>query len=657
MGTCVVVVGIPLFWWKISPPAMVVGMALLRLLGGVVVYGLLRRVVAGMWRQQEQLRIERENLKAVFASSPVGMLLLDEETMIVDANSVVAGMVSRSLEQIIHQRGGGGLGCKNSLENEKGCGFAASCVNCPLRLAITRVLQEGVPLRGTEIQPELLIEGKVERPWLNVSTAPVQLNGKRHIIVSIENITERKVMEKQLRVAAETDRLTELPNRALFCDRLEQAILRTKRVKGYHFGVLFVDCDRFKTINDTLGHQAGDQLLQEVARRLRSTLRAGDTTSRPGCADTTARLGGDEFVVLLDGIASPADAEVAANRLLEGLSKPYHLGEHVVNSMASIGIVTSDVSADTAAEVLRDADTAMYEAKTAGKARWARFNVSMRQRLQRRLDLEQDLRHAVEADELFLMYQPIVSLRTGQVEGFEALVRWRHSRRGVIMPEEFIGIAEETDLIQLVGEWVLREGCRQFVAWREQLGNEAPQWLTVNLSRRQLMAPELPMRIEAILVETGMPAECLHLEVTESTVMTNAAATVEIMRAIKKIGVKLAIDDFGTGHSSLACLHQLSIDMLKIDRSFIANMNRDRNFTALVYAMMQLAQNLHICVVAEGIEEINQAIVLQSLDCDYGQGYLFSQPLEAEAVPGFKVSAVQMLPGEAMRKYAAMVGM
>ena len=466
-----------------------------------------------------------------------------------------------------------------------------------------------------------------------------------HYLSIKENITLRKAMEDELRSAARTDKLTGLPNRALICDRLQQAVLRANRVKEYRFAVLFLDFDRFKTINDSLGHEVGDMLLQEIARRLRTAVRAGDSLSWQACEHTAARLGGDEFVVLLDSIASPEDATVVADRLLKVLSEPYCLGEHEVYSSASIGIVTSETATQSAEAALRDADTAMYEAKLAGKGRYVVFDVSMHDRVKSRLSLENDLRKAVDAGELFLVYQPIVSLQTGRIESFEALVRWQHPRRGPIPPGEFIPIAEDTGLILPIGEWVLRQACRQFAQWRQSMGKAAPRSISVNLSRKQLMLPNLPATIRQILEQTGVPARSLHLEITESAVMRDTDAATRMLHAIKNIGVKLDLDDFGTGYSSLACLHQFPIDVLKIDRSFVANIDRGRDFAALVNAVAQLARNLNIQVVAEGIETVEQALMLQSLDCEFGQGYLFSKPLPADRVAGFKVSPA-LLPGQ-----------
>lgn len=477
--------------------------------------------------------------------------------------------------------------------------------------------------------------------WHNVSLA----DESGRIIGTLssgEDITDRRNMEEELRAAASTDKLTGLPNRALFLDRLQQAVLRAKRLPDYRFAVLFLDFDRFKIINDSLGHKSGDMLLQEAGVRLRSVVRTNDSLSRFATGNTTARLGGDEFVVLLDGIQQVADAQLVADRLLSALARPYHLGEHEVYSTASIGIVTSEIAADSAEDILRDADTAMYEAKLAGKGRYMVFDVSMRQRVQQRLVLENDLRRAVEHGQFFLEYQPIVSLETMEVESFEALIRWEHPECGPISPGEFVPLAEDTGLIVPIGEWVLREACRQFADWRRTAQGAVPRSISVNLSRNQLLLSDLPDKIRQILKENDLPPSALHLELTESAVMRDVESAKQVLRALKEIGLKLNMDDFGTGHSSLACLHQFPFDVLKIDRSFIVSVDRGRDLAALVHAVITLARNLNISVVAEGIETRDQLIMLQSLGCQFGQGFYFSKPLPADKATAFRAATVAM---------------
>jgi len=479
---------------------------------------------------------------------------------------------------------------------------------------------------------------------VELSLSALDLEGSWGSVGILRDITDRKRMEEELRTAARTDKLTGLPNRAFFLDHLQHALLRADRFKDYRYAVLFLDFDRFKIINDSLGHKAGDLLLQEAAARLRAAVRAGDALGRQDCEQTTARLGGDEFVVLLDGLRETADAQVVAQRLLQHFSQPYQLGEHEVYCTASIGIVTSDTPATSAEDVLRDADTAMYEAKVAGKGRYASFDVSMRQRVQNRLNLENDLRKAIDTQQLFVMYQPIVSLDTMAIEAFEALIRWNHPERGSIPPADFVPIAEDTGLIVPLGEWILGEACRQFALWRQDQGDTAPYYISVNLSRSQLLVWDLPTMIQRVLRETGLPPANLQLEVTESTIMRDAELAQRVLKALKDVGVMLAMDDFGTGYSSLSCLHQFPFDVLKIDRSFIANLDRGRDMTALVHAVVALARNLNIRVVAEGIETAEQLMTLQSLGCQFGQGYFFSKPMMTADAAHFRVQTA-VLPG------------
>ena len=449
---------------------------------------------------------------------------------------------------------------------------------------------------------------------------------------SLQDINDRKFIEEQLRALALIDKLTGLPNRTLLLDRLQQAIERRKRFNESNYAVLFLDFDRFKMVNDSMGHGVGDQLLREIARRLESTVRSLDSVTRPTQKGTASRLGGDEFIILLDGLASVEDAPKVADRILRVLSMPYKLAGHEVVSTASIGIVTSAYGHAHAEEVLRDADTAMYEAKVGGKGRAVMFDESMRARVQRKVDLEAGLRRALEADEFRLFYQPIVSLETRRVEGFEALVRWQHPTHGMISPGEFIPVAEETGLIIRLGEWVFEEACRQLAEWWKVLGRESVPSISVNLSRLQLSLTDLPTTLAQIADREGVDRSAIHLEITESAIMSNPEHATAVLGQIKGLGFKVYMDDFGTGYSSLASLHQFPIDVLKIDRSFIVNLSRGREFAALVNAICTLARNLNIKVVAEGVETDEHVILLQALDCQLAQGYHFSRPMPADDV-------------------------
>jgi diguanylate cyclase (GGDEF)-like protein len=434
------------------------------------------------------------------------------------------------------------------------------------------------------------------------------------------DITEGKV----------SDPLTGLPNRLLFIDRVGRLVKHTKRRKDQLFAVLFMDLDGFKMINDSMGHLIGDQLLLGVAQRLEKCLRSTDTVARLGEAFTVARLGGDEFTVLLDDIKDPSDAKRAAERMMKALAAPFILGGKEIFTSVSIGIALSNSSYEQPDDILRDADTAMYRAKSLGKARYEVFDADMRASVMARLQLETDLRRALERGEFRNFYQPIVALVSGEIAGFEALLRWQHPTRGLLGPSEFIPVAEETGLIRELGWWNLREACRQVSEWRAASGVHRDLTVSVNLSAKQFLQPNLVEDIRRLLSDLSLPAEALRLEITESTVMGDPAGAVAMLQQIKSLGIRLAIDDFGTGYSSLSYLHRFPLDTLKIDRSFISGMANDGEGMEIARTILPMANNLRLDVVAEGVETIQQVLLLKKLQCKYGQGYYFSRPLSAE---------------------------
>jgi diguanylate cyclase (GGDEF)-like protein/PAS domain S-box-containing protein len=429
-----------------------------------------------------------------------------------------------------------------------------------------------------------------------------------------------------------SDPLTGLPNRLLFIDRLNRLIKYSKRRKNHSFAVVFMDLDGFKMINDSMGHMVGDQLLVGVAERLEKCLRATDTLARLRDTYTVARLGGDEFTVLLDDLKDPNDAKIAADRLMKALKPPFLLAGKEVYTSVSIGIAQSNPVYEGPDEMLRDADTAMYHAKSLGKGRYEVFDAKMRASVMARLQLETDLRHALERREFRNYYQPIVNLASGEIAGFEALLRWQHPTRGLLGPIEFIGVVEETGLIRELGWWNLSEACRQIGEWRAASPANANLIISVNLSAKQFLQPNLVADIANLLREIKLPPDALKLEITESTVMKDPSGAVEMLQQIKSLGVRLAIDDFGTGYSSLSYLHRFPLDTLKIDRSFISSMDDDGDGMEIARTILPMAKNLRLDVVAEGVETSEQFELLKKYNCAFGQGYYFSRPLSADGI-------------------------
>lgn len=438
---------------------------------------------------------------------------------------------------------------------------------------------------------------------------------------SQSDITDRKRAEERLIHDAFHDSLTGLPNRALFLDRLRGSLSRARRRKNYCFAVLFLDLDRFKIVNDSLGHISGDHLLVEIGRVLEKCVRP---------EDTVARLGGDEFIILIDDIEERSVASSVARRIQDHLSLPFNIDGHDIFTSVSIGIAFNSPEYERPEDFIRDSDTAMYHAKSLGKARFELFDSSMRTHAMKMLEIETELRRAIERNEIEVWYQPIMQIQNSRLDGFEALARWRSPKRGLVSPAEFIPVAEETGLIIPIGTIVLETACRQLREWMNDFSARHVS-MSVNLSTRQFIQPDLVEQVRRILERFNVPTEQLKLEITESALMGDMSAAEEILKRLRKLGIKVCLDDFGTGYSSLNYLTRLPIDTLKIDKTFVDGIGVEAESSEVINTIIQLARHLKLNVVAEGVETTNQLKQLSALNCDQAQGYLFSRPVESKA--------------------------
>ncbi|CAM2006257.1 EAL domain-containing protein [Acanthopleuribacter pedis] len=449
-------------------------------------------------------------------------------------------------------------------------------------------------------------------------------NQPQRLVVSYVDITKRKSMEKKLTYSALHDDLTGLPNRTLFIDRLRQALAFSHRRPNYHFAILFLDLDHFKIINDSLGHHVGDLLLKQVAHRLQGCVRNGDTV---------ARLGGDEFAILFDGIQEVAQAEDIAQLILKRLQQVFVLERHEVFTGGSIGIALPITHKETPDELLRDADIALYRAKKLGRARFEVFDKSLHLEVLSRLELEYDLRLAMEQQQILPFYQPIVDLRTGKITGFEALARWKHPVRGMVPPAEFIPIAEETGLINDISRHILQCACRDVVTWQQAFPHTPPLSMSVNLSTIQFLEGDLVPLIRETLDSSGLEAQRLKLEITESLLMEELDVVRLVLSELRGMNIPLLLDDFGTGYSSLSYLHRFPLNVVKIDASFVRNLHLGQENLEIVRAIKMLAMALNMEVIAEGIESEIQMETLKDMGCEFGQGFFFAKPLPREEIP------------------------
>lgn len=554
-------------------------------------------------RTDAALRESEYKLRTLFACMNEGLSQVDNDEVIQFVNDTLCEMTGYEREEMIGQK------TLDLLFDEEG------------RNLVLEANKERK--QGKSGQYEARMRKKSgEMIWVLVSGAPV-LNEEGVLTGTLGmfmDITERKGSEEKLLHDAFHDGLTGVANRALFMDHLQMTIERCKSRHSNYYAVLFIDIDRFKTINDSLGHAEGDELLKQIAGRLNCITRTGDLLGR---------LGGDEFVLLLCELLEANDATDVAERIQEILKKPFDLSGNEINISASIGVALSTDRRRHADDMLRDADIAMYQAKAAGKACYKVFNAAMRTVATTRLEHENEIRLAVERGEFELHYQPIVRLETNVLRGFEALVRWQHPTRGLVQPDEFIPTAEETGLILPLGRWILNESCRQMSEWQEKYEAASSLMINVNLSGKQFLLTDLAEMVSKTLTETGLAPRCLKLEITESFLIENSEDTVRIMHDLRRLGVGLSLDDFGTGYSSLSYLDSLPLNSLKIDRSFVRRMSENGERSEIVRTIIRLAQHLRMEVIAEGIETVEQLAQLIALQCGYGQGYFLSMPLDS----------------------------
>jgi diguanylate cyclase (GGDEF)-like protein/PAS domain S-box-containing protein len=564
---------------------------------------------------------------------PDTVLVLDENGTISQTNAAAEELFQTSVQQLlgknlnqilIYYRGKPeewSIRSEQTLKINQGLRIVESTISQPFNSQLREYVVIVRDITKRKLAEEELVQYRyqLEQLVLERTVELIRVNQQLE-----QDIIKRQEAQEQLLHNSLHDGLTGLPNQLLFMERVQQAIEYTKQQNNYLFAVLFLDLDRFKVVNDSLGHLLGNQLLIAISHRLKSVLRTGDIV---------ARFGGDEFTILIEEIEDISTAIQVAERIKKVLTLPFQLNEHRVFTNVSIGIALSRADYEQAAQILRDADVAMYSAKALGKARYEVFDPKMHEGAALLLELETALRHALLKQEEFrLDYQPIVSLTTGKIIGFEALIRWYHPERGLISPQDFIPLAEETGMIVSIGQWVLYEACEQMHRWHKKFPTSIPLTISVNFSGKQITQPDVFKEVKHILQETGLEPCCLKLEITETLLMDNFELATAVLSQLTALNIELHMDDFGTGYSSLSYLHRLPIKTIKIDRSFVTNIGSRGENLEIIRAIVTLAHNLNMSVTAEGIETVEQLAQLKALQCDYGQGYFFLPPMEGAEV-------------------------
>jgi len=567
----------------------------------------------------DELAAERNNLIAIFEAAQVGMLLIDDRVRVVRVNETMQKKFETAPDSHADSRHGIILRCPNARANPMGCGHSPQCNSCGLMGSLREALTEGTHTDGKESLLQCEYDGELIEIWVLYSVRPLEIHGRRHALMSLLDVTERRAFQQRLLDMAFFDPLTRLPNRTQFNDRLNQLIADSVRNdKTEASGILFLDLDGFKAVNDTLGHEAGDRLLQESGERIRGCLRD---------YDMVARLGGDEFAVILPEVRHDVDLAVVARKILAAIEAPFYISGKELFISTSIGIACYPSDSSEPAELIRNADAAMYHAKASGRNNFQFYSESMTVEASDRMELEADLRKALLMGELEVYYQPKVDTIIGLLVGAEALLRWHHPTRGLLTPDRFVGIAEDTGLITGIGTWVLQTACRAAQEWNH--ATHYPIKIAVNLSVRQFMAGNFVETVRSVLAETHCRPEWLELEITETLLMAHKPEIIRSLNELNRLGITIAIDDFGTGYSALSYLTQFPVSTIKIDKSFIQEITTQKKNLELVKAIVSMGLALGLELVAEGVETGEQAAALDRLGCHLIQGYFYGRPMPA----------------------------